>query len=205
MKFLKSGLFVSLFALLLTFGTIFAAPANVQAAESSNTERWMDVCSDVADTLEKRDFVYSNGGTKSTLSSAIKYRKRSNCALYVSWCLQRYGALRSGQTFYIRRGSSHIHKNFSRWNSKRVNVIRVNKRASRVNLKKGDVVVWSSMGHVNIYAGTSSKSGDRLWYDAGKSSTYSHCSGSQYKNIGRKSLSYLNSKTISYIIRIKNL
>ena len=81
---------------------------------------------------------------------------------------------------------------------------RVNKRASRVNLKKGDVVLWNSMGHTNIYAGKNS-SGERLWYDAGKSATYGHHSGSRFANIGKKTQGYLNSKKISYIIRIKGL
>ena len=114
------------------------------------------------------------------------------------------GALGSGQTFYIRRGSSSIRKNFGHWKKKKVQVIRVNKRASRVNLKKGDVVLWSGLGHTNIYAGKNS-SGERLWFDAGKAATYGHHSGSRFNNIGKKTQGYLNSKTVSYIIRIKGL
>lgn len=86
----------------------------------------------------------------------------------------------------------------------KVQVIRVNKRASRVNLKKGDVVLWSGLGHTNIYAGKNS-SGERLWFDAGKAATYGHHSGSRFNNIGKKTQGYLNSKTVSYIIRIKGL
>ena len=75
---------------------------------------------------------------------------------------------------------------------------------SRVNLKKGDVVLWSGLGHTNIYAGKNS-SGERLWFDAGKAATYGHHSGSRFNNIGKKTQGYLNSKTVSYIIRIKGL
>ena len=206
MKYLKSKLFVSLFATLLILGFCMAKPAQTQAAEveSANMARWMSICDNMASNIEKKHFVYSNSSTKKTYRAAAKKRRRSNCALYVSWCLQQYGAFKSGQTIYIRRGSSHIKKNFSRWNKKKVQVIRVNKRASRVKLKKGDVVLWNSIGHTNIYAGENS-SGDRLWYDAGKSATYGHHSGSRFENIGKKTQGFLVSKKISYIIRIKGL
>ena len=206
MKYLKSKLFVSLFATLLILGFCMAKPAQTQAAEveSANMARWMSICDNMASNIEKKHFVYSNSSTKKTYRAAAKKRRRSNCALYVSWCLQQYGAFKSGQTIYIRRGSSHIKKNFSRWNKKKVQVIRVNKRASRVKLKKGDVVLWNSIGHTNIYAGENS-SGDRLWYDAGKSATYGHHSGSRFENIGKKTQGFLDSKKISYIIRIKGL
>ena len=202
----KSKLFTSLFATLLILSFCMAKPAQVHAsnADSAKMARWMSICSSMADNIEKKHFVYSNGGTARTYNSAVKRSRRSNCALYVSWCLQKYGALGSGQTFYIRRGSSSIRKNFGHWKKKKVQVIRVNKRASRVNLKKGDVVLWSGLGHTNIYAGKNS-SGERLWFDAGKAATYGHHSGSRFNNIGKKTQGYLNSKTVSYIIRIKGL
>ena len=135
MKYLKSKLFVSLFATLLIFGFCMAKPAQTQAAEveSANMARWMSICDNMASNIEKKHFVYSNSSTKKTYRAAAKKRRRSNCALYVSWCLQKYGALGSGQTFYIRRGSSSIRKNFGHWKKKKVQVIRVNIRASRVN------------------------------------------------------------------------
>ena len=147
MKYLKSKLFTSLFATLLILSFCMAKPAQVHAsnADSAKMARWMSICSSMADNIEKKHFVYSNGGTARTYNSAVKRSRRSNCALYVSWCLQKYGALGSGQTFYIRRGSSSIRKNFGHWKKKKVQVIRVNKRASRVNLKKGDVVLWSDL------------------------------------------------------------
>lgn len=168
----------------------------------TNLDRWLDVCETIGDNLKKRHFIYSNSRTKSTYKAALSRRKRSNCALYVSWCLQEYGALKSGQTFYVR-GSGSIRKNFRKWGSK-VKVIRVNKRCPSANLQAGDVVCWSGLAHVNVYAGKN-KDGDRLWYDAGKAATYSGRSGSRYENVGAKQLSYLNSKRISYIIRIKDV
>ena len=114
MKYLKSKLFTSLFATLLILSFCMAKPAQVHAsnADSAKMARWMSICSSMADNIEKKHFVYSNGGTARTYNSAVKRSRRSNCALYVSWCLQKYGALGSGQTFYIRRGSSSIRKNF---------------------------------------------------------------------------------------------
>lgn len=206
MKYLKTKVFTSLFALLLILGFCMANPAQVHADEidSDNMVRWMSICDNMASNIEKKHFTYSNSRTKNTYSSAVRSGKHSNCALYVSWCLQQYGALKSGQTLYIRRGSSHIRKNFKHWNKNKVQVIRVNKRASSVNLQKGDIILWSGIGHTNIYAGRSA-SGERLWYDAGKSATYGHHSGSRFQNLGKKTQSYLNSRTVSYIIRIKDL
>lgn len=175
---------------------------NTKKATVTNLERWLNICETLGDNLKKRHFIYSNSRTKSTYKAALKKRRRSNCALYVSWCLQQYGAIKSGQTFYVRRSGS-IHKNFRKWGSK-VKVIHVNKKCSSANLEAGDIVCWAGIAHTNIYAGKNN-SGDRLWYDAGKASTYSGHTGSRYENVGAKQLSYLNSKRISYIIRIKNL
>lgn len=173
-----------------------------QKRSDENLTRWMDTCEKVGKNLRKKKFRYGNRGTRSTYSSALSNGKRSNCALYVSWCLQEYGALKKGRTFYVRRSGS-IKKNFKRWGRK-VKVIRVNSDCSSANLQKGDVVCWSGIGHCNIYAGTNS-SGDRLWFDAGKSATYSGRSGSRYENVGAKTQSYLDSRHISYIVRIKGI
>ena len=122
LKYLKSKLFTSLFATLLILSFCMAKPAQVHAsnADSAKMARWMSICSSMADNIEKKHFVYSNGGTARTYNSAVKRSRRSNCALYVSWCLQKYGALGSGQTFYIRRGSSSIRKNFGHWKKYRL-------------------------------------------------------------------------------------
>lgn len=116
-----------------------AKPAQVHAsnADSAKMARWMSICSSMADNIEKKHFVYSNGGTARTYNSAVKRSRRSNCALYVSWCLQKYGALGSGQTFYIRRGSSSIRKNFGHWKKKKVQVIRVKQTCFPRKLKEG--------------------------------------------------------------------
>ena len=202
MKPLKIRLPIQLLAIVFICSILLLTPVQTHAEEKSNLSSWLNVCDTMGNNLRKKKFIYSNHGTKSTYNSALARRRRSNCALYVSWCLQEYGALKPGQTFYVRRSGS-LRKNFKRWGGK-VKVIRVNKRCSSANLRPGDVVCWAGIAHCNIYAGRNS-SGDRLWYDAGKGSTYSGHSGSRYQNVGKKQLGYLNSKRISYIIRIKDL
>ena len=204
MKHFKIRLPIQLLAIVFICGILLLTPVQIHAEEvpASNLENWLNICETMGNNLVSKKFAYSNSRTKKTYSSAFARRRRSNCALYVSWCLQQYGALKPGQTFYVRRSGS-LHKNFKRWGGK-VKVIRVKKKCSSVNLQPGDIVCWSRIAHCNIYAGRSS-SGDRLWYDAGKGSTYSGHSGSRFKNIGKQKLGYLNSKRISYIIRIKDL
>lgn len=208
MRKIYSKLPIYIFALALTCSVLFFASMNTYAAETdtqttnTNLARWLDVCETMANNIEKRKFSYSNHGTRSTYAGAVSSGKKSNCALYVSWCLQEYGALKKGKTFYVRSSGS-LKKNFSKW-GKQVKVIRVNKTCSSADLQIGDVVCWSGIAHCNIYAGRNG-SGERLWYDAGKSATYSGHSGSRFENIGKKTQSYLDSKRISYIIRIKNI
>lgn len=171
-------------------------------SENTNLNRWLKICENMGKSLKKKKFKYSNSGTRSTYKGALSSGKKSNCALYVSWCLQQYGALKKGRTFYVRSSGS-LKKNFGKW-GKKVKVIRVNKTCTSADLQKGDVVCWAGIAHCNIYAGRNN-SGDRLWYDAGKSATYSGRSGSRFENVGAKTQGYLDSKRISYIIRIKNL
>lgn len=171
-------------------------------SENTNLNRWLKICENMGKNLKKKKFKYSNSGTRSTYKGALSSGKKSNCALYVSWCLQQYGALKKGRTFYVRSSGS-LKKNFGKW-GKKVKVIRVNKTCTSADLQKGDVVCWAGIAHCNIYAGRNN-SGDRLWYDAGKSATYSGRSGSRFENVGAKTQGYLDSKRISYIIRIKNL
>lgn len=203
MRNFYSKLPIYIFALALTCSIFFLTPAHAYAEETNtNLDRWLNVCETIGDNLQSRKFSYSNHGTRSTYAGALSSGKKSNCALYVSWCLQEYGALKKGKTFYVRSSGS-LKKNFSKW-GKQVKVIRMNKTCSSADLQQGDVVCWAGIAHCNVYAGRNS-AGERLWYDAGKSATYSGHSGSRFENVGAKTQGYLDSKRISYVIRIKNL
>ena len=164
----------------------------------SNLQKWYNVCTNVGKTLKNKGFRYSNGGCKSTLKKGISSGRKCNCALYVSWCLQEYGAINKGKTFYVK-GSGKISKKLGR----EVRVIRVYKKAKNARLKPGDVACFTTP-HACIYAGKS-KSGKRLWFDQGKIATYGNSSGARYKSFGKRQEGYLNNRTVSYIIRIKNI
>ena len=205
----RSKTLLILLTFVLTISIFYSQPVTVSATivgntqqVSSNYDRWMNVCGGMLYKMKKYNFKYSNSNTKSTFRSALNNSRRSNCALYVSWCLQQYGVLKPGQTFYVK-GNGSIRKNFGSWGSK-VQVIRINKRCSSAKLQPGDVVCWKGTAHSNIYAGKSSK-GTRLWYDGGKVATASNRTGSRYKYTSKRALGYLNSRRISYVIRIKNV
>lgn len=191
------GTFLLMMVLLLAKPEVSYAKMNVK-----NYNRWMKTCQTMLTNMKKYKFRYSNSGIKSYYKKAVRSARKTNCANYVSWCLQEYGALKRGKTFYVS-SSGKIRKNFGSWGSK-VKLIKVYKKCTSVKLQPGDVVCWKSASHVNVYAGRS-KSGKRLWYDGGKVSTASNSNGSRYTNTKKRYYGYLNSRKISYIIRIKNL
>ena len=49
------------------------------------------------------------------------------------------------------------------------------------------------------------RNGNRLWFDQGKIATYGNSDGARYKSYKRRREGYLNNRTVSYIIRIKDL
>lgn len=209
MKYIKRSLLMMALALILSSSLLYSTPVQASAAnaentsEESNLDIWLNTCLTMGKKLHSYGFRYSNSGTRSTFKRALSSRRKSNCALYVSWCLQEYGAVKKGQTFYIK-GHGRIKKNFSRWNSNKVKVIKVYKKCSSTKLQAGDIVCWSGTPHTCIYAGRNS-SGERTWFDGGKVSTYGNSSGSRYKSFKARHLGYLDHRRISYIIRIKDL
>ena len=169
-----------------------------ELTSAEKLQKWLNVCRDVGMTLKKKGFHYSNSGTRKTLAKAIRSGRKCNCALYVSWCLQEYGAIKKGKTFYVK-GSGSLSKKLG----KKVRVIRVYKSAKHAHLKPGDVVCFTTP-HACIYAGKS-KHGKNLWFDQGKIATYGNSDGARYKSYGARKEGYLNDRTVSYIVRIKDL
>ena len=181
--------------------TTYQEPAAKKPAvtpQVNKLQRWYNICNNVGKTLKTKGFHYSNGGCKSTFRKGISSGRKCNCALYVSWCLQEYGAINKGKTFYVG-GSGKISKSLGN----RVSVIRVYKKAKNARLKPGDVACFTTP-HACIYAGKT-KSGKRLWYDQGKIATYGNSDGARYKSYGKRQEGYLNNRTVSYIIRIKDI
>lgn len=165
-------------------------------SNASRADNWISTCIEVGRRLDSKNFRYGNSSTKKNYNKALSTNRRSNCALFVSWCLQEHDILKKNQVFYVRKNGS-IKKNFSSWRN--ASVLRVYNKRNKVRLQEGDIVCWKGIAHVNVYAG------NNMWIDGGKVSTYRNKTGSKYHNARKeKKLNYLNKKTISYIIRIKS-
>lgn len=165
-----------------------------------NRARWLKICKNMLVKLKRKHFRYSNGGGRSTYLKSVAKKRRANCAYYVSWCLQEYGATRYGQTFYSN-GNGSVRKNFKFGSN--IKVYRVNKRASSVKLQPGDIICWKGTPHMNVYAGT--YNGKRYWYDGGKIATASNRNGSLYTHTSMQHLGYLDHRKIGCIIRILDI
>lgn len=169
----------------------------------ARVRRWYAVCTNVGRIMAQKNFRYSNGGVSKSFRTALKKgKRRCNCARYVSWCVQEFGAISRNKTFYATSGGG-IHKSFKSWGNQ-VSVHRVYRSPSNAGLKEGDICFWDGVPHVCIYAGKSKK-GNTLWFDGGKVATRSNSEGSTYSKYGRRHLGYLDGRTISYIVRIKAL
>lgn len=165
-------------------------------------EEWLDVCETMGKNLNKKKFSYSYSGPYKSYQDALSGSRTTNCAQFVSWCLQEYDILNKGETYYVM-GSS-IHKNFKKWDKSKVSIIEKFKDCGEAGLKPGDVVCWAGKAHTCIYAGRDKK-GRRTWFDAGRQSTYGKCSGSRFKKVKATPNKYLDRREVAYIIRIKGL
>lgn len=205
--FAKWKSFIRAFAAVMVMIFMISAvnPTAVQAEETTtythDVEGWFQVCEKVGKDLVDYGFSYGNRNM-STLSASIKKGRKSNCASYVSWCLQEFGVLKKGQTFYTNRG--RLVKRFKSWRGK-VEIIRINKQTSKVkNLKPGDIVAWGDIVHTNIYAGENAK-GEKLWLDGGSAATTKGSVRRYYRADKIMTYDYLNKHKIAFVIRIKGL
>ncbi len=179
----------------------------INAGEISNKtndytlEGWLDACQKVGRNLTKHHFTYGNH-SKKTYKAALKSRRKSNCALFVSWCMQEYGVAKKGDVFWTKR-SGALSRRPKSWKGK-VQIIRINAKPSRAKLKAGDIVCWKGIAHTNIYAGRNS-AGQRTWIDGGSMGTTRHGSRRYVSADKIKVFNYLNKYKISYVIRIKGL
>lgn len=207
------------FTFVLAAGLIFGNKAVVRAAEAtpaqttgttpvapkeSNYDRWMNICTTMGKNMTRYHFHYSRYSNAKSYRKAVKKQRTSNCAAFVSWCLQEYGVLRPGEMIYARE-SGRVNKNYRSWRGK-VRIIPVYRKPKNAAsfLKPGDVVLWKNIVHTNIYAGRNSK-GEMIWIDGGSMAT-TRSGNEYYKSADKKKVfNYLNKHTISYVIRIKDL
>ncbi len=177
--------------------------STIKKADSSDytLEGWIKTCQKVGRNLTKYRFTYGNR-SKRTYKAALKSGRKTNCALFVSWCLQEYGVSKKGDVFWTKK-SGKISRKPKSWKGK-VQIIRINKKASKANLKAGDIVCWQGIAHTNIYVGKNS-SGQKTWIDGGSMATTRRGSRRYISADKIKVFNYLNKYKISYVIRIKGL
>lgn len=165
--------------LMITCGTlVFALQLGMQdtyaATRSMNVNEWLQQCRSICVKVTQEKAVYSGKGCPTSYfdkrfkRSRYGKRTRLHCADYVSWCLQRYKVIPTGQRFWVKgqkikgQNAKQIKK------SKKIQRIMIAKkgipasqlvqRTGTKSLKKGDMVSvvrkTGSGHHIQIYAGT---------------------------------------------------
>lgn len=148
---------------------------------------------------------YSNDSPLSnTFEEAISNGgyKKTNCALMVNWGLIDVGVLKPGMRFYIKPGQEPTWSNsIKSYLSRYVDIKKVNKNAGNMistgELQAGDICLWSSMGHTNVYAGNGK------WYDAGRWKANGAKNTLIFKTFGPVRLP-ISGKNVTYLIRLKS-
>ena len=156
---------------------------------------------EVAETMIKNNFTYSQSGLKYTLAAAVKSDHRTDCARYVSYAMQALNLLPSAQTIWLndkvngtKKGVAYI------YNSGKFTVSHPNKLPKYCNLKPGDIVGFHYYvdgvegQHTQVLAEI--KNGTYLWYSGGKSDVNGKSYGAKEKP------TYMN-RPVTTLIRIK--
>lgn len=141
-------------------------------------EAFLQVCNNVASLIVKDgNWIYSNSNNKSTLAEAREKSRVTNCAHYVSMCMQQFGTMPKGYSFYSNDEGELVFKPnhlpaedtiMEEWN-KYYTIIKTNgQKPSELNLQPGDICCYK--GHVNVFAGKNSD-GKYTWYDFAASGT----------------------------------
>lgn len=139
-------------------------------SEYGTVSEFLAQCKEIADTIVgDGDWVYSNSNLKNTFEEAREKARKTNCAMYVAWCMQEFGTLKKGQYFYSNWNgkltcSSTVRERLEKY----YDIYRIGKDLSEKDIKPGDICLWK--GHTNVYAGKNSQ-GKRLWYDLGHNQT----------------------------------
>ena len=139
--------------------------------EYGTASEFLAECKSVADIIVgDGDWIYSNSGVRSSFSSARKAEvRKTNCALYVSFVMQKFGTLKEGQTFYSDASgkltcSSTVRERLEEY----YDIYHVGEDFSEKDIKPGDICLWT--GHTNVYAGKN-RQGKKVWYDFGRDQT----------------------------------
>ena len=139
-------------------------------SEYGTASEFLAECKEIADTIVgDGDWIYSNSNLKNTFKEARQEARKTNCAMYVAWCMQEFGTLKKGQYFYSNWDgkltcSSSVRERLERY----YDIYQIGKDFSEKDIKPGDICLWK--GHTNVYAGKDSQ-GKKLWYDLGHNQT----------------------------------
>lgn len=160
------------------------------ASATSTYNKFINALNSYGAVIEKT-FKYSNSNSKTTWTAAKK-NKISNCARYVSWCLQAAGVLSSGKVIYYTTswkgsGVSQLKS------SSKVTVSYPKKKPSACGLKVGDICLFKN--HTMVYAGKNSK-GQMLWWSGGSSDM-------KNKDVTKVVKTSYNTKPVYVLIRVK--
>lgn len=140
-------------------------------SEYGTAAEFLAECKEIADTIvSDGNWIYSNSDVKSSFSSARKAEvRKTNCALYVGFAMQKFGTLKEGQTFYSDASgrlicSSTVRERLEEY----YDIYHIGDDFPEKDIKPGDICLWT--GHTNIYAGKDSQ-GEKVWYDFGRDQT----------------------------------
>ena len=154
----------------------------------------------IAKSLKSNKFKYSTSNLKTSLSSAIKYDRRIDCAHYISFGMQAMGLMPVGKYIWL---DTSIHGNGASYVTSHKNLFTIskpNKLPKDIALKKGDIVGYGytingvSGQHTQVFAGYDS-SGNPLWYSAG--------TDVKNQSYGPKRKTTYETKRVTILIRMK--
>lgn len=154
-------------------------------------EKLMDALESVEQSLIKGGVKYNANHAATSLASALK-TKKTNCATFVSYGLQKIGVMPKGKYIWLAKG---IHGSGTKVIKKKAKVAYPKKTWKSAGLKKGDICGFANKPHTMVYCGKSSK-GYPLWYSCGNSDI-------KPKNLGPKRKSSYENRKIYVRIRLK--
>lgn len=135
-------------------------------AHDKRVADFLNALDSLADRIIANNFWYSNANNSPTYEGALRKKKVTNCARYVSWACQEAGLIPSGATFWL---NTRINGNAGAiTGSPYLKVSYPRATASSLDLQPGDIVGWGTKGgqHTAVYAGRD-EAGNMTWYSAG--------------------------------------
>lgn len=159
--------------------------------EKTKGEKLCDAMKSISAQMIKSKVKYSNSSPCVNLKSCLK-KKRSNCATFVSYGLQKVGVLPTNKYIWL---STKVHGSGASRIKKKATVTYPKKTWKHAGLKKGDVCGFANKPHTMVYAGKS-KNGYPLWYSCGGSDI-------KAKNLGAKRKKSYENRKIYVKIRLK--